>query len=62
MAVTTMQMTSSLYYLPVPPFKWSHVLLFHPLGLESPCSVRTLLHAPGMQQERGAGAGCPQAL
>lgn len=54
-AVTAMQTTSSLYYLPVPPFKQSHVLLFHSPGLESPCGVRTPLCAPGVQQERGWG-------
>ncbi|XP_009463698.1 PREDICTED: AT-rich interactive domain-containing protein 3A-like [Nipponia nippon] len=63
MAVTTMQTTSSLYYLPVPPFEWSYVLLFHPLGLESPCGLYELDEDPkrkeflddlfGFMQKRG---------
>uniref|UniRef100_A0A8C3UZV5 Sigma non-opioid intracellular receptor 1 n=1 Tax=Catharus ustulatus TaxID=91951 RepID=A0A8C3UZV5_CATUS len=46
------QNVSSLYYLPVPSFYWSHVLLFHPSGLEWPCSVQTPLCALSMQRER----------
>lgn len=53
MAVTAIQMASSLDYLPLPPFDRSHVLLFHPLGLEWPCGVRTPLWALGMLWERG---------
>lgn len=51
-AVTATQNVSSLYYLPVPSFYWSHVLLFHPSGLEWPCSVQTPLCALSMQWER----------
>ena len=53
MVVTAIQTASSLYYLPLPHFDRSHVLLFHPSVLEWPCRVRTPLCALGMQQERG---------